>query len=439
MNINIIVLYNMLKNKYLIKKKIIKKDKIIKSNIINKNIIKRNINNNIIKKNINNKMIKRNIDNKMIKKNNTKRNNTKINNTKININNNIIKRNVIKRNIIKRNIIKKNSINKRNINNNISKDKNIYKRNVNKINIFKMNILNRKIDKTNFPEVTVLNTDSDENHNILRTEIEIISNVGFLIPIYPPHYHYIYNLINKLKRNNILVDINLVFSNKIDYDKFTMKNEIQPIICKPFQSKSIVTYKKFFGLKQLVDSKYDYIICCDSEIDILCNNFTNEIIINKIKQIFDNKSIFAGYTEEDLAKSVTQTSANLFPKNYNFLKNITNNFMMYFWWSDLPVYQRTDVNHFLNMINYNNIVWEHFDYIIYQYYLILYHEFKIINTTPITNIRWSLEHLITNDIDILNKLVDIKYGFSWNTKKMYNINSNFIDSQKGFLIYHLDR
>jgi hypothetical protein len=39
----------------------------------------------------------------------------------------------------------------------------------------------------------------------------------------------------------------------------------------------------------------------------------------------------------------------------------------------------------------------------------------------------------------LNKLVDIKYGFSWNSKIMYKLNKKFIDSQKGFLIYHLDR
>jgi len=36
-------------------------------------------------------------------------------------------------------------------------------------------------------------------------------------------------------------------------------------------------------------------------------------------------------------------------------------------------------------------------------------------------------------------LADINYGFSWNTKKMYELNKNFIESQKGFLIYHLDR
>jgi hypothetical protein len=115
------------------------------------------------------------------------------------------------------------------------------------------------------------------------------------------------------------------------------------------------------------------------------------------------------------------------------------NFTLYFWWSDLPVYRTADIIPFFKMICYDSIVWEHFDYIIYQYYLILCHDFKIIDTTPITNINWSLEMLFTDNIDILNKLVDINYGFSWNTKRLYNLNKEFINGQKGFLIYHLDR
>jgi len=266
-----------------------------------------------------------------------------------------------------------------------------------------------------------------------------IDNIAFLIPIHPPKYDYMYNLINKCRNNDIEVDIFLIFSNMIDYDNFNMKNEIKPIICDPFNTKSIVTFKKFFGLKQLADSKYDYIICCDSEIDILCDNFTNENINNKIQQIFNNKKIYAGDTEGVWVSKITEVSANLFPEEHDFLKNITKNFTLYFWYSDLPVYRRADITQFLSMINYDNIVWEHFDYIIYQYYLILYHGFEIINTTPITNVNWTIEYVFTNNIDILNKLVYINYGFSWNTKKMYNLSKIFIDSQKGFLIYHLDR
>jgi hypothetical protein len=129
----------------------------------------------------------------------------------------------------------------------------------------------------------------------------------------------------------------------------------------------------------------------------------------------------------------------MFEEKYEYLKDITNNFTLYFWWSDLPVYRREDIIPFLNMIKYEKLIWESFDYLIYQYYLILYHGFKIINITPITNINFSLENLNTNDMNILQKLIDIKYGFSWVNSKMYNLNKDFLDSQKSFLIFHLDR
>jgi len=266
-----------------------------------------------------------------------------------------------------------------------------------------------------------------------------VFNVAFLIPIHPPHYHFMYNLLNKCRNNDIEVDIFLVFSNTTDYDNFNMKNEIKPIICDSLKTKSIVTYKKFFGLKQLANSKYDYIICCDSEIDIVSDNFTNDVINSKIQNIFNNKKIYAGDTTGNWVTRITETSANIFPDQIDMLKNITKDFTLFFWWSDLPVYRRADIIPFFNMINYEDIIWEHFDYIIYQYYLIICHGFEIINTTPITNVNYSLEMLYINDIDILNKLVDIKYGFSWNSERMYRLNKSFIDSQKGFLIYHLDR
>ena len=266
-----------------------------------------------------------------------------------------------------------------------------------------------------------------------------IDNIAFLIPVYPPHYGYLYNLLNTVENNDIQIDIYLVFSNQTDYNNFTMKNSIQPIICEPFQTNSIITYKKFVGLKYLANSKYDYIICCDSEIDIIYSNFTSDNINNKIKQIFNNKKIYAGYSKMQLLTNITRTSATAFPEKYKYLEDVTNGFTLYFWWSDLPVYRRADITPFLNMINHDILIHEHFDYIIYQYFLILYHGFEIINTTPITNLNCSLEYLLTDNIVILNKLVDINFGFGWITKKFYELNKKFVESQKGFLIYHLDR
>lgn len=270
--------------------------------------------------------------------------------------------------------------------------------------------------------------------------ITSIENVTLLIPIYPPHYHYMYKLIDSLKLHSIKIDIHLIFSNMADYDTFSMKDCIIPIVCDAYQTRSIITYKKFFGLKQLAHFKYEYIICCDSEIDIIHNNFTADNINSKIKQIFNTKTIYAGNADgNSVGTLITQTSANLFQDKYDYLKHVTKNFTLYFWWSDLPVYRTLDITPFFKMISYDSIVWEHFDYIIYQYYLILSDDFKIIDTTPITNTHWSLEMLFTDNVDILNKLVDINYGFSWITQRLYNLNKNFINTQKGFLIYHLDR
>ena len=42
---------------------------------------------------------------------------------------------------------------------------------------------------------------------------------------------------------------------------------------------NIVIYKKFTGLNKLIDSKYDYFIVCDSEIDVILENFNYENIV----------------------------------------------------------------------------------------------------------------------------------------------------------------
>ena len=116
-------------------------------------------------------------------------------------------------------------------------------------------------------------------------------------------------------------------------------------------------------------------------------------------------------------------------------------FHLFSWWSDVPVYRRSDLLHFFDLINYDNITRYHFDYLIYQNYLILYHGFEIINITPLTGITFSLEelNLRANDTGVLNTLIDIQYSFSWVTKSTFSMIPEFIKQQGGFMIYHLDR
>ena len=269
-----------------------------------------------------------------------------------------------------------------------------------------------------------------------------IDNVALIIPTYPQHYTYIYNLLDKLKSNNITIDIYLVFSNTAEYDLFTMKTEInQLILPESTITHSIVTFKKFFGLKHLsTTDKYDYFICCDSESDIIPETFTRDNINNKIKSIFENKKIYSGHTK-CWVNDVNSECAKLFPNDYENLRVKMQDFHLFSWWSDVPVYRRSDLLHFFDLINYDNITRYHFDYLIYQNYLILYHEFEIINITPLTGISFSLEelNLRANDTGVLNTLIDIQYSFSWVTKSTFSMIPEFIKQQGGFMIYHLDR
>jgi len=220
-----------------------------------------------------------------------------------------------------------------------------------------------------------------------------------------------------------------------------MKEYITPIIIKePINKNSIITFKKFYALKELMLSSFEYFIVCDSEIDIIIENFTKDNILQKINNIFSNKILYGGKVDNLDLIDINKTCSSLFPNDLEKLSNITENYTLYSWFSDLPVYRREDLSDFFNKINYTNILYRHFDHLIYQFFLLLNKQFTIINITPITKLKWSLELLITNDNTICNNLLKEGYGFGWCSNTFYNMNKSFLDNNsKTFLIYHLDR
>jgi len=276
-----------------------------------------------------------------------------------------------------------------------------------------------------------------------------IENTAFIIPVHPPKYDHIYNLINTLKEHHIRIDVYLVLSDNKDYELFSLKQDIKPIIVYgDINENSIITFKKFYGLKYLMNSAYDYFIVCDSEVDVIPDNFTSGNVTDKLSSIFTNKKIYAGdisqiedeHTQSVLT-SITKVCSSLFSiDEYEHLRHVTNDFNLYFWWSDIPVYKREHLQSFFDKIDYTNIVYRHYDHVIYQCYLILTEQFQIVDTTPITNTKWSLEMLDTTDKNILSKLLEIQYGFGWVTKKMFILpNMSFLMVNNVLLVYHLDR
>ena len=266
-----------------------------------------------------------------------------------------------------------------------------------------------------------------------------INNVSFIIPSAPLHFHYVYAFIEPIYNN---IDVHIVFSSSEDYDMFKEKDKIKPIIMKePYHTNSIVTFKKFYGLKHLINSSYDYFIVCDAESEIVLENFTSSIVNKKINDIFDNKIIYGEKTNRfKLLLDIMLISNNLFSiDQQEILQKETDNYSLYIWWSNLPVYKKEHLNEFFDIINYDNICWHHFDYIIYEYYLILYHSFKIIDANTRIITLYLPTTTIEDETNQLNSLDSFKFGFSFINGPLYKKYINYFKEKGTFLVGNLDR
>ena len=275
----------------------------------------------------------------------------------------------------------------------------------------------------------------------------IYSMIAFLIPIYPPHYSFIYKLIDKVNNETFYkMDFFLIFSNQDDYDEFEYKEYIKYIIVpsdKIINTKAHVPFKKFYALDYLKDkTQYDYFISCDAEIDVILENFTLDNIKNKIDAIFKNKKVYGGYTDHSDIHKITESTATIFNNGADIvkIKENTSNYKLFYWWSDLPVYKRSHLKDFFSKINYNDLTWYHFDHMVYLNFLFLYHGFQFINITDSLNIRWSLENFETNDIKQLDLLKNkLNYTFSWVNPSLYQEHKKYLIKNGSFIIFHLDR
>ena len=268
------------------------------------------------------------------------------------------------------------------------------------------------------------------------------NSIALVIPIHPPKFNFIYNLKKKIMTINKCCDIFLVFSNENEYNQFIHKEEFKTIILPPnCVTNNIIIFKKFYALN-ILKKNYSYYIVCDGEIDIIDENFTYENILMKINKFYNSKKIFSGEINSNHQRAIIQISSNIFKSadDKNKLKNLTNNYNLYYWWSDLPVFKGSHLDDFFSKIKYNEIfVKRHFDHKIYLNYLVLYHNFEFINITPIIGKKWSLESYEDDNINNLEILKKHSYTFSWIVPGLFNKHKKYLKKNGSFLLYHLDR
>ena len=262
--------------------------------------------------------------------------------------------------------------------------------------------------------------------------------IGLLIPVHPPKYSHIKEILESYD-NSYDYELIFIFTNFIDkniaYKIYSKLNEHKNLILeemypdiKFLNLSNIVFAKKFAALNYFKDFSYEYFIILDVEIKFIHNKNIKPIL----DDIYDKKFILGsicGHTSYIMSKS-----KNLFSQeNQKKLDSIIPK-DLYTWWSDIPFIKKSDIDDFFTKINFSltqsylqNIVWDHFDHIIYQYYLILYKKFSI---HKLVNKGFGIENYDSNDFITSNRIPNIC------AMKYYNDNKVF---ENIWYIYHCDR
>lgn len=273
--------------------------------------------------------------------------------------------------------------------------------------------------------------------------------VAVIIPVNVPKEFYIKKFIGSYKKNE---SYDLFFIITDEYEKNIIKDFVDNTIMlitlpmnidhETLRKKNIYpTFKKFYGLEYINQNfKYDYAICID--IDCIILNMSN--IYDTCKNFCDIKYVYGGniINNKDVCYNINNESLNFINKfkKINKIEFDKIDIKIYFWFSQIPIYDMKVVNNFLKFIkfeSYNRIIsfllWETFEYVIYYYYCMIYHDYNIFDLGSIfpRNFYGSLE--VNMNFDTM-KILD-----NYNIKINWQSGNNVIDYDQHYIIYHIDR
>ena len=208
------------------------------------------------------------------------------------------------------------------------------------------------------------------------------SKTATVIVAHQPYFGYLTKLLDTFYENvEQPHDIYVVFSNKIEADIFSKGYD------KPFNKlsipehmlkyKSIVNVKKIGALATLFD-KYDWIGMYDCETE-----YVKPVNLDSIYAEIGNRNyVKANYA--DVGGNIIKKVATYLglDTNYNVIRE-TQNFSLYWWFQDIPVYDTKEAYLFLEWLqtrpNIDDILNEYhcFDFLIYTLYMIAYKGLKV--------------------------------------------------------------
>jgi len=203
-----------------------------------------------------------------------------------------------------------------------------------------------------------------------------------IITAHEPYFKFLSTLLDTFYTNvKQPHPIYIVFSNERDENRFRKQSphEFNSLFIPQHFSnhKSIVNVKKLSALKTIVD-EYDYIGVYDCETE-----YVKEVDLDDVySEIGSRKWVKGNYA--DVGGGIIKKIATILglDTNPNVIEQ-TNDYQLYWWFQDPPVYESGQTKEFLDWLfsreNINQILNEYhcFDFLMYSLYNIAYNEWKV--------------------------------------------------------------
>lgn len=276
---------------------------------------------------------------------------------------------------------------------------------------------------------------------------------ALIVPIHDLYFHYGITLLFQ----SIGADYDIIFVFSTDSDRMRFREmhqassflEYHSIILDDHFSGSAISgiaarnvwpsLKKFLAIS-LSHKHYDYLLCVDAETFIL----KAEGWTAACENIVENKRWYGGalYEVNASERFIMHASSMLLAptSDHEKIQAISQNWSLYTWWWDLPVYSSKSVPGFLDWIGWEpslqfveKLNHSIFDHITYQFYMALHEGFSFLRVNGVTH---TLEFCGAKTVvDVHNQINPVR----WVNALAYAQNPNFFKDNDYLAFYHIDR
>jgi hypothetical protein len=196
-----------------------------------------------------------------------------------------------------------------------------------------------------------------------------------LAPIHPPKFD---DGLHFVRTYNELYDddhIYLVFTTKQESQDFAILAnglKYRSIVTNGLRSQSPTTEKKYVGLKEIFNTT-EFVNVGVVDID---TDFFRHIDYSALFHDYNKRGIIYGNAYQFSPWPIIESPLKFFnDQDQQRLREFTENCQVYFWFNDVPVFNKQYFLELLTYIDFDNrqheLVWADFDFILYVYYLIL--------------------------------------------------------------------